>query len=76
MNIDENYQKFIDHYFEQAADLSAYFGIPSITALLMSPRAPMAKKDWLEKELEDAVENEDYEYCNQLKLEIEKIRTC
>lgn len=35
--------------------------------------APLSKKEWIERELIEATENEDYEYCSQLKTELEKL---
>lgn len=70
MSLEQSYQQFVDQYFESAADLAAYFGIPSLTALLMSPKAPMSKQEWLQDQLQKAVQNQDYEYCGQLTKEL------
>ena len=70
MSLDEQYEQFRDNYFIDAADLAAYFGIEAISKLLMSTKAPMSKKEWLERKLKEATENENYEYCTQLKIEL------
>ncbi len=79
MTLDERYEQFRDSYFENAAGLAAHFGIESISKLIMSPDAPMSKKDWLERELEQATEDENYQYCIELKKELnglqEDVRT-
>jgi hypothetical protein len=73
MTLDEKYQQFVYHYFELAAELSAHFGIESLSKLLMSPDAPISKKEWLERELKEAIENENYNYCIELQKEIKKL---
>jgi len=79
MTLDEKYEQFRDDYFENAAELAAYFGIESVSKLLMSPSASMSKKDWLERELKQAIECENYQYCIKLKKELyglqEDVRT-
>jgi len=79
MTLGERYEQFRDEYFENAAELAAHFGIESISKLIMSPDAPMSKKEWLERELEQAIECENYQYCIELKRELnglqEDVRT-
>ena len=68
--ISKKYEEFRESYFKNAAELAAFFNNNKISALLMSPDAPMSKKDWLEKEIKEAIESENYEYCTQLKIEL------
>jgi hypothetical protein len=74
MTLDERYEQFRDSYFIDAADLAAFFGIESIAKLLMSPRAPMSKKEWLEQELEGATRDENYQYCIELKTKLDGLQ--
>lgn len=70
MILSEKYEEFREGYFKNAAELAAFFNDNKLSTLLMSPNAPMSKRDWLEKELKEATENENYEYCTQLKIEL------
>ena len=72
MSIEEKYQVFRENYFKMASTfvenhLKEY---PSIAAILLSDKAPMNEKYWLNEEMKKAIEIEDYEYCVELRDKI------
>lgn len=73
MTIQEKYDMFVEEYWKDIADLKE--GAKSktenfIADLFTKLGAPLTKKEWLDKELQEVTDNEDYEYCNQLKQEL------
>jgi hypothetical protein len=76
MNLDEKYQLFREQYFETTGEfVKKYFQkAPEVAKMMMSPAAPMTKQEWLQKELKEAIEIENYEYCTQLKKELDGLQ--
>lgn len=73
MSIDDKYEDFRKDYFKTASKfVEKYFKkYPKIASILLSESAPLSKKDWLETELQKAIEEEHYEYCGQLKMKLD-----
>jgi len=75
MDFDKKYELFRKNYFESSSKfveehLKKY---PKIASLLLSESSPLTKEEWLKRELNKAIENEDYEYCIKLQKEIQKL---
>jgi len=83
MTLNEKYREFVKDYeqeledFKQSADK---YGGPAEKALANVFRKiahkiyPLTIKEWLDKELKEAIERDDFQYANEIKKEIEN--TC
>ena len=75
MDFNKKYELFRKDYFESSSKfieehLKKY---PKIASLLLLESSPLTKEEWLKRELKEAIENEDYEYCIKLQKEIQKL---
>ena len=75
MDFNKKYELFRKDYFESSSKfieehLKKY---PKIASLLLLESSPLTKEEWLKRELNEAIENEDYEYCIKLQKEIQKL---
>ena len=76
MSIDDKYELFRKDYFENTSKfveehLKKY---PKIASLLLSELSPLTKEEWLKRELNEAIEEEHYEYCGQLKIKLDELQ--
>jgi glutamine synthetase adenylyltransferase len=78
MTLDQKYQAFREKYFKDATSFveDHYKQHPKIASILLSELAPLTKEEWLNRELVEAIEEENYEFCVELKQEIKKTIVC
>ena len=84
MTLSEKYREFVKDY-EQALDRFCFKNgveqqegpaaeaIVNIFKKLASKLYPLTFKEWLDRELKEAIERDDFEYANEVKQEIEKL---
>ena len=75
MNFNKKYELFKKDYFQTTSKFveEHFKKYPKIASILLSELAPLTKEEWLKRELKEAIENEDYEYCIKLQKEIQKL---
>ena len=71
MTIEQKYNQFVDEYWKDVEDIKRQN--KRIGDILSQFGAPLTKREWLDRELETAIENEEYGYCNELKNEIQNL---
>jgi hypothetical protein len=72
-SLEEKYNKFVFNYWKGVYEMKITSNAlldNYIADLFIRLGAPLTKKEWLNQELQEATNIEDYEYCLQLKNEL------
>jgi hypothetical protein len=72
-SLEEKYNKFVFNYWKGVYEMKITSNAVLdnyIADLFIRLGAPLTKKEWLNRELQEATSIEDYEYCLQLKNEL------
>jgi protein-arginine kinase activator protein McsA len=71
----KDHEKLLEDYKQQANEFGgpAEKAIASIFKKLAYKMYPLTIEEWLNKELYESIEKEDFEYASQVKQEIEQL---
>jgi hypothetical protein len=81
MTLNEKYREFTKGYEQDLENIkedvnqygdSAEKGLANIFKKIAHMMYPLTFKEWLDRELKDAIERDDFQYANEVKQEIEK----
>tara|TARA_R110000868_G_scaffold204579_1_gene452680 strand:+ start:987 stop:1241 length:255 start_codon:yes stop_codon:yes gene_type:complete len=84
MTLNQKYREFVKQYeieLEEYKELADLYGNPSQKALasvfkkIAHKMYPLTIQEWLNKELNEAIERQDFEYAKEIKKEIENACT-